>query len=98
MPPHLSHLLQPLNVGCFLPLKWAYKCQIESLIHSHINHITKLEFLPAFKAVFNQLITKQNICASFKGAGLVPFNPDTMLFKFNVVLHTPSPQALPKAP
>lgn len=24
MPPHSSHLLQPLNVGCFAPLKKAY--------------------------------------------------------------------------
>jgi hypothetical protein len=24
MPPHSSHLLQPLNVGCFSPLKTAY--------------------------------------------------------------------------
>jgi hypothetical protein len=24
MPPHLSHLLQPLDVGCFAPLKRAY--------------------------------------------------------------------------
>ena len=26
MPPHSSHLLQPLNVGCFAPLKKAYSC------------------------------------------------------------------------
>jgi hypothetical protein len=52
MPPHSSHLLQPLDVGCFSPLKRAYGSQIESLIRSHINHITKLEFLPAFKAAF----------------------------------------------
>ena len=24
MPPHSSHLLQPLDVGCFAPLKHAY--------------------------------------------------------------------------
>ncbi|KAF1924196.1 CENP-B protein, partial [Didymella exigua CBS 183.55] len=46
MPPHSSHLLQPLDVGCFSPLKRAYSREIEALIRHHINHITKLEFLP----------------------------------------------------
>jgi hypothetical protein len=34
-------------------LKRAYSREVESLIRHHINHITKLEFLPAFKAAFN---------------------------------------------
>jgi hypothetical protein len=32
MPPHSSHLLQPLDVGCFAPLKKAYGTQIGELI------------------------------------------------------------------
>ena len=39
MPPHSSRLLQPLDVGCFSPLKRAYSRQIEGLIKSHINHV-----------------------------------------------------------
>ncbi|KAF1929178.1 uncharacterized protein M421DRAFT_419696 [Didymella exigua CBS 183.55] len=53
MLPYLSHLLQLLNVGCFLLLKRAYSCKVECLICYYINHITKLEFLPAFKVVFS---------------------------------------------
>jgi hypothetical protein len=30
MPPHSSHLLQPLDVGCFSPLKRAYGDEINS--------------------------------------------------------------------
>jgi DDE superfamily endonuclease len=48
MPSHSSHLLQPLDVGCFTPLKQAYGRQIEDLIRNHINYVTNLEFLPAF--------------------------------------------------
>jgi hypothetical protein len=65
MPPHSSHLLQPLDVGCFSPLKRAYSREIEALIRHHINHITKLEFLPAFKAAFNRSFTAANICSAF---------------------------------
>lgn len=97
MPPHLSHLLQPLDVGCFSLLKRAYGRQVNDLIRDHINHITKLKFLPAFRAAYDQAITKENICASFRGAGLVPHNPEVVVSKLDVKLCTPSPAALPEA-
>ena len=37
MPPHSSHLLQPLDVGCFSPLKRAYSREVESLIRRLVN-------------------------------------------------------------
>ncbi|KAF1925491.1 CENP-B protein, partial [Didymella exigua CBS 183.55] len=61
MPPHLSHLLQPLDVGCFSLLKKAYGRQAERLMRSKITRITKLEFLPCFKAAFDASITESNI-------------------------------------
>jgi len=93
MPPHSSHRLQPLDVGCFLPLKTAYNRQVDSLASSYINHITKLKFLPAFKAAFYKSFTESNIRGSFLGAGLVLFNPDAVLSKLKVVVCTPSPPA-----
>ena len=93
MPPHSSHLLQPLNVGCFSPLKRAYSREVESLIRHHINHITKLEFLPAFKVAFDRSFTPANICSAFRGAGIVPLQPDTVLSKLDVQLRTPTPPA-----
>jgi hypothetical protein len=89
MPPHLSHLLQPLDVGCFAPLKVGYGRQAENLMRSQINHITKLEFLPCFKAAFNAAITKNNILGGFRGAGLVPHDPEAVILKLNVRLRTP---------
>jgi hypothetical protein len=50
---YLSYLLQPLNVGCFSPIKRAYSREIKALMRYNINYITKLEFLLAFKAAFN---------------------------------------------
>jgi len=79
MPPYSSHLLQPLDVSCFGPLKKAYGRQVENLVRSYINHITKLELLPAFKAAFEAAITEQNIRAGFQGSGLVPFSPNNVL-------------------
>jgi hypothetical protein len=48
MPPHSSHILQPLDVACFAPLKKVYSGQIENLVRARISHITKEDFFPAF--------------------------------------------------
>ena len=61
---------------------------------NHINYITKLEFLAAFKAAFYQAITESNICASFQATSLVPYNPGVVLSRLDVVVRTPSPAAL----
>ena len=53
LPPHSSHPLQPLDVGCFGSLKKAYGKEIESVVRSHITHISKTEFFIAFKAAHN---------------------------------------------
>ena len=92
MPAHSSHLLQPLDVGCFGPLKQAYGRQAEGLMRNRINHITKHEFLPCFKEAYNKAITSSNIQGGFRGAGLVPFDPQRVISTLNVKLRTPSPQ------
>jgi hypothetical protein len=91
MPAHSSHLLQPLNVGYFSPLKRAYGNKISSLARYGSKQIKKEAFLLAFKAAFKKSITKENICASFRGAGLVPHDPEAVLSKLDVVLRTPTP-------
>jgi hypothetical protein len=91
MPAHSSHLLQPLDVGCFAPLKKAYGRQAEDLMRNKITHITKTEFLPCFIAAHNASIMKSNIQGGFRGAGLVPHDPEVVLSKIDVKLRTPSP-------
>ncbi|KAG6978126.1 hypothetical protein FocnCong_v021601 [Fusarium oxysporum f. sp. conglutinans] len=91
MPAHASHLLQPLDVGCFAVLKKAYGREIEHLIRCSITHISKTEFFPAFYAAFQATFTESNIRGGFKGAGLAPFNPENVISKLDVQLRTPTP-------
>jgi hypothetical protein len=91
MPPHASHLLQPLDIACFGPLKKAYGYQVGELIRTHINHVTKIEFLLAYYAAHQASFTPENIQAGFRGAGLVPFNPESVIEKLDVRLRTPTP-------
>lgn len=93
MPPHSSHLLQPLDVGCFSPFKRAYSTEIETLVRYQVNHITKEGFLPAFKAAYDKAITKENIAGSFRGAGLVPHNESAVLSNLDIRIRTPTPSS-----
>jgi hypothetical protein len=75
MPPHSSHLLQLLDVGCFGLLKQLYGREIEKLMRMHITHISKLEFLSSFRTAFFHSFTEENIQAGFIGSGLMPYDP-----------------------
>jgi hypothetical protein len=91
MPPHSSHLLQPLDVACFGPLKKAYGREIEHLIKRSVTYISKTEFLSAFHTAHQASITKSNIQGGFRGAGLHPLDAHHVISKLDVKIHTPTP-------
>jgi hypothetical protein len=91
MPAHSSHLLQPLDVGCFGPLKKAYGREIERLIRCSITHVSKTDFFPAFHSAIQSSITKVNIQGGFRGAGIIPLDPESVVSKLDVQLRTPTP-------
>ena len=90
MPAHTSHLLQPLDVSCFSPLKHTYGYQIQELARQGVFHIDKEEFLSIYPAIHKTVFTEQNIKADFKAAGLIPYSPERVLESLTVV-RTPSP-------
>jgi hypothetical protein len=76
MPPHSSHLLQPLDIGYFAVLKRLYSRLIESKMRARINHIDKLDFLEAYPSVRIKVFKSETINNSFAAAGLIPYSPD----------------------
>jgi hypothetical protein len=94
MPPHSSHILQPLDVGCLAPLKRAYSKEIRVLALDHIGRIDKKAFIATFAKVFEQAFSKANITASFKATGLVPNDPLVVLSNLDVKVRTPTPPLL----
>lgn len=91
MPPHSSHLLQPLDVGCFSPLKSAYRHQIEICMQLGRNHIDKLDFIEAFKPARLSALNTSNIRSGFAATGLIPYNPQRVLSRLSHRLRTPTP-------
>ena len=49
MPSHSSHLLQPLDVACFGPLKTAYSKLVQQLACNGIFHVDKTDFLANYQ-------------------------------------------------
>lgn len=74
MPPHSSHLLQPLDVGCFSVLKRVYGGLVAENMRLGINHIDKAEMLMIHQAARLQALSPANIRSGFKATGLVPAN------------------------
>ncbi|KAL6167035.1 hypothetical protein ACJQWK_06486 [Exserohilum turcicum] len=90
MPPHTSHLLQPLDVSCYSPLKRAYGREVEELAQHGVYHVDKIDFLAAYTRIRLKIFTQQNIQAGFRATGLVPPCLDRVLSSLTVA-RTPSP-------
>ena len=91
MPAHSSHLLQPLDVGCFAVLKRTYGRLVEEKMRQRINHIDKLDFLSAYPQARKEAFKMGNIKNGFMATGLVPYSPERVLTQLNIYLKTPTP-------
>ncbi|KAJ5614365.1 hypothetical protein N7528_008019 [Penicillium herquei] len=91
IPAHSSHLLQPLDIGCFAVLKRTYSDLIGQKVRAGINHIDKLDFLTAYPQAHANTFKLETIKNSFEAAGIVPFDPQSVLSKLNIQLRTPTP-------
>jgi hypothetical protein len=98
MLPHSLHILQLLDVVCFLPLKRKYSQRVRDLACRRIFHINKEGFLPAFKDTFFDMSIEENCQKAFEASELVSINAQVVLDCLEVRLHTqpaPPPQELP---
>jgi hypothetical protein len=89
MPAHASHLLQPLDVGCFAVLKRSYGSRVTGYTRLGINSIEKDDFIDIFPQARDDAFKSTIIYSAFAATGLVPFNPDRVLSKLNIRLQSP---------
>jgi len=63
LPPHITHRLQPLDVGMFQALSIAYSKELDDLIDKGIGrvHISKRFFYKFFKRAWDVSFTEENI-------------------------------------
>lgn len=87
LPPHSTHILQPLDVGVFSPLAKAYKSLIQSNSIFGAERVDNERFLIYFQQARRSAISTKNIASAWRAAGLQPFNPAPIIEK-----HMPKPQ------
>jgi hypothetical protein len=95
MLPHSSHILQLLDIVCFLPLKRKYSQHVRDLACQRVFHINKEGFLPAFKDTSKNMSIEENCQKAFEASGLVSINAQVVLNCLEVRLRTP-PAPLPQ--
>jgi hypothetical protein len=61
------------------------------MMRAHILHITKDDFFPAFHAAFKETMTESNVQGGFRGAGVLPLNPEKVISALDLKLKTPTP-------
>lgn len=88
--PHTSDLTQPLDVGIFSPLKRALSSRIDALFRLDSGRIPRIEWTTAYIEARKQAFTSANILSSFRGSGISPLSPITILSK----LPMPTPPSL----
>jgi hypothetical protein len=79
LPPHTSHLLQPLDVAIFGPLKKRLTAALSPLNQAQLARIQKYEWMEAYIQARFDVCNHHNIESAYRGAGLFPFNPQRAL-------------------
>jgi hypothetical protein len=98
MTSRLSHILQPLDMVCFLLLKRKYSQRVRDLARKRVFHINREVFLSAFKDTFFDVSTEENCHRAFETSVLVPLEVQVLLDYLEVRLHTPPAPPPQEAP
>lgn len=73
-PSHSTHILQPLDVGVFQPLKNSHqKILRKSLFKGNLG-FSRVDFLASFQTIYNEGFTRHNIISGFEKTGIFPPN------------------------
>src|SRR5205814_8590998 len=81
LPPHSTHQLQPLDVGCFGPLATEYSDKVNKFLMKGLGTVlmTKRSFWPLFRDAWRASFTEKTITSAFKKAGIWPPNSSDIL-------------------
>ena len=80
LPAHSSHVLQPLDLGTFSPLKSRYCKDIADLAHlDDAAPVKKRRFVEAYQKAYAEIFTTRTLRAGWSAASLFPWNPNKTL-------------------
>lgn len=76
LPPHATHILQPLDVSVFKPAKTVWRKIVSEQVKSKINNISKEIFPSLLKQLVQSKVAfkRQHVISGFESTGIFPFN------------------------
>ena len=87
LPSHSTHILQPCDVGAFLPLADAYRKILNQKTKWGARYtIDKLLFLEILCQACIEAFNKHNIQRSWEKTGLFPFNPEVVIGSLSAII------------
>jgi uncharacterized protein YlxP (DUF503 family) len=98
LPPHTSHILQPLDVAIFGPLKKHLTTALSHLNEAQLLRIQKAEWLEAYIHAREVTFSNLNITSAWRGSGLQPFQPQTVIRAATLQPPTPATPQRPRTP
>lgn len=81
MPPHCSHVLQPLDVSVFAPLKRALGKETDRVARLDSSRIARVQWTEMYMRAHKTAFSTSNICSGWRATGLYPLYPDVVLDK-----------------
>ena len=79
LPPHTTHILQPLDVVVFQLYKHYHAEAIDAGTRTGCSDFNKLESLAALTSIREQAFKETTVLSTFQQTGLIPFNPEIVL-------------------
>ena len=79
-PAHASHIMQPLDIAVFGPLKKVWNKAIDAHKGQSHSALTRSNFFQVFDVAWKSSCTRDNAQAGFKSSGLVPFDPNAVRY------------------
>lgn len=92
LPPHTSHVLQPLDVSVFAPLKRALATETDAVSRVDSGRIQRVEWTEMYIRAREKAFTSANTASGWKATGLEPLSPIVVVDKLAA---TPTRRTLP---
>lgn len=97
--PHSSHVLQPLDLSCFSPIKSRYRAQIADLARFEDSApVKKIRFVEYYSKARDEGLTSHNIRAGWSAAGISPWNPRKVIRSSQLAANNQINQQPPQTP